>query len=485
MTAKGKKPSESKYTRVLEAVLKEIRPRKAEEKKLKDLALKVLKAAEKEAAKAGARPMLVGSLTRDTWLANKTEFDIFILFDPNLPREQLQEKGLKIGKAVVKKMGGSFQIAYAEHPYVSGKVKGIKVDIVPCYEIGCASELKSAVDRTPFHVRYIEKHLPLEKSCEVRLLKQFCKAHDIYGADAKVEGFSGYVCELLIVKYGSFLSAVKTAKDWNAGCIIDIEQLYDSKEHPKLRREFKDQPLILVDPIDKNRNAAAAVSADSLYAFRKAAMDFLAKPDKKRFFGTKYKPVNYVELKKLQKARGTEIILIRFNSPKVVDDIFWPQLRRFAERLESILRENEFSVIRKGVHVSKKGVATVLMEMDICNLPAIQKRIGPRVFDWDDSRRFVEKYKDMALTGPFVENNFWVVETKRKFLTAHDKLVDSLKDNASILKAKGIPSHIAEQIARKRGFEIVSDGKKVAKILKRDNGFGIFLRKYFEKESLA
>lgn len=471
------------YERVLKKVLKRIKPRKSEERKLKNLSVKVLEVTNSEAAKVNAKAMLVGSLTRDTWLPDKSEFDIFVLFHPDLPREQLEKIGLSIGKSTIKRLGGKFHIDYAEHPYVCGRVNGVDIDIVPCYEIESADKLKSAVDRTPFHVRYIEKRLPLEKSGDVRLLKQLCRAQGVYGADAKTEGFSGYVCELVIIRYGSFIAALEAVSQWKAGIVIDIEQFYDKKEYFNLRRQFKDQMLILIDPIDKSRNAAAAVSARSLYVLKKAASEFLSKPEKKYFFAGKHKPLSKSELLRMQRRRGTELILVSFKPPKVVPDILWPQLRRFAERLEAILGENEFVVLGKDVYTNENDFAAVLLEMEVSKLPFVQKRIGPRVFDWDDSTRFVEKYKRPALAGPFVDGGFWAVEVKRKFLTSPEKLADSLKDSVKILMAKGIPSYVAEQIARRH--EITSDTRRVVKLVKKDKHFGIFLRRYFEKESLV
>lgn len=158
-------------------------------------------------------------------------------------------------------------------------------------------------------------------------------------------------------------------------------------------------------------------------------------------------------------------------------------MRRFAERLQSILEETkyEFKVLRKDCYTNEKDIALVLLEMEISKLPIIQKRVGPMVSDLDDSKRFLEKYKD-ALRGPFVEDNFWVAEVKRKFLTAREKLQDSLSEPTNILKAKGIPNYIAEQL--KKGFEIFSENVKIVELIEKDNGFGVFLRKYFEKESL-
>jgi tRNA nucleotidyltransferase (CCA-adding enzyme) len=119
--------------------------------------------------------------------------------------------------------------------------------------------------------------------------------------------------------------------------------------------------------------------------------------------------------------------------------------------------------------------------MEVSKLPIVQKRVGPKVFDFDDSKRFLEKYKQ-PLAGPFIENNFWAVELRRKFLAAREKLFDSLNKEAGVLKAKGIPNNIAHELTK--GFEIVSDNSKIMELIKRDDNFGIFLRRYFEKESL-
>ncbi len=482
--AKASKPMRKhKKDIVLKKVLKKIIPTPAEARKLKGLADKVLDVVNKEAAKHNAYAIIAGSLTRNTWLPGKEEFDIFILFPTNTPKDQMEKFGLNIGKRTIKKLGGKYVIEYAEHPYVSGVVNGMHMDIVPCYEIDSTEHLKSSVDRTPFHVRYIEKHLAPELSNEVRLLKQFCKAQGIYGADAKTEGFSGYVCELLVIKYGSFLAVLEAASGWRAGYIIDIEGFYRKEQYAELRKRFKEQPLILIDPTDAKRNTAAAVSPRSFQILRSAARRFLESPSEYMFFPRKKKPLTLRELKALQKKRETELIVIKFKPPAVVPDILWPQLRRFAQRLESILKENEFIVLRKAVYTNEKDLAVVLLEMETSKLPAVRKRIGPSIFDESGSKNFIKKYKTRAINGPFVENCFWVVELKRKFRTAKQKLADSLGDSLKILKAKGIPSHIAEQIAKK--YTLVTDVKKIAALAKKDKQFGIFLREYFEKEKIV
>jgi tRNA nucleotidyltransferase (CCA-adding enzyme) len=471
------------YQKILKEALLHAKPKPEEKKKLITLAKKALDVANKEAKKFKAKAILAGSLTRDTWLPSKMEFEVFVLFPTKLPDKELEDVGLKLGKEVVSKLNGSYRIEYAEHPYVRGHVQGIDIDIVPCFEVKSTKELKSAVDRTPFHVKYVEKNLTVSKSDEVRLMKQFLTANGIYGADAKTEGFSGYVCELLIINYGKFLDALKSVISWQPGQIIDIEKYYSKKDYHHLRKQFKEQVLILIDPTDQSRNTAAAVSAHSFFMFKKIAKEFLERPSGEMFFKRKLETITENELIQNQLKRRTELIFVKFKPPEIVPDILWPQLRKFADRLLNVLKENEFVVLRKDVYTDEKNLAAVLLEMEVSKLPMIQKRIGPKVFDLDDSQRFLEKYKQHALTGPFIEENFWTVETRRKFLSAREKLMDTLKEKVDVLKAKGIPSYIADQLAKE--FEIISESDKIFELIKKDNNFGIFLRKYFEKGSLV
>jgi len=469
--------------KILQEVLKEITPKKEEKERLMKLAEKTLKLAKKFAKNYGAKAILAGSITRDTWLPGKKEFDVFILFPEEMKEEEMEKAGLEIGKKVIEELNGEFKIEYAEHPYVSGLVDNIDIDIVPCYALKSLKKIKSAVDRTPFHVKYLEKKFSSKLSKEVRLLKKFLDANSLYGADLKTEGFSGYTCELLIIKFKSFLNLLKQAVNWKPGEIIDLEKFYEEKDYPILRKKFKNQPLIVIDPTDKNRNTAAALSIYNFFKFKKLANDFLKNPSKSFFEEKKLQPMSFEEFVKKKEERGTNFVFVVFSPPKVVPDILWPQLRKFATRLQNILEERkyEFKVFGKDVYTNEKDLAVVLLEMEISSLPAIQKMIGPLVFDLDDSERFLEKHKN-ALAGPYVEDKFWVAEVRRRFLRVEDKIFDSLNKPSEILKAKGIPNLIADSLAK--GFEVFSENEKIFKLVEKDENFGIFLRKYFEKEKL-
>src|SRR3989338_5555780 len=222
---------------VLQNVLKKITPSEQEKQAVHAVIEDVL-----EETKIIIKPhclsvVLAGSFTRNTWLSHKKEFDIFIQFPVETSREDLEKLGLELGKKIVKSFKGSHVIAYAEHPYVRSKIKGYDVDIVPCYKVESAEKIKSAVDRTPFHNQYLSKKLHPHQSAEVRLMKMLCKVNGLYGSDLKTQGFSGYLCELLIVKYDDFKTLLKEVSGWLPGQVfIDLEGKYSGN-----RKEFYNQ----------------------------------------------------------------------------------------------------------------------------------------------------------------------------------------------------------------------------------------------------
>jgi len=132
----------------------------------------------------------------------------------------------------------SFEERYAEHPYINAVFSGYEVDLVPAFAVKSASEIKSAVDRTPFHNAYVTERIAgLED--EVLLLKQFMKGIGVYGSELRKRGFSGYLAELLIIHYGSFIALLEAACEWKRSITIDIEK------HGIL---VHDDPMVMIDP---------------------------------------------------------------------------------------------------------------------------------------------------------------------------------------------------------------------------------------------
>jgi len=285
----------------------------------------------------------------------------------------------------------------------------------------------------------------------------------------------------LVMKYGKFLNILKNVLKWKPRKIIDIESHWDEENYDLLRNQFSNDILIVIDPVDKRRNAAAAISAKNFYKFKKIAREFLQIEKKSLFYETGVKPLDERDFAEKVEDRGTEVFFIKFKKPDVVDDILYPQLRKFINRLESVLRDYEFNVLRSDYWTDEKNTG-VLMEFEVSKLSVVNKRIGPEVFDLENSLNFLQKYRKIAVNGPTIEGNNWIVEINRQWKTAEDKLKEFLKDNKKSLEAKGIPNYIAKEISSK--FELM-DIKKIRKFMEKNKDFSIFLRKYLEMEKLV
>jgi len=445
-------------------VLLKIKPDKREEHEMKSFVDSLIRTASK--LSKSAKPLLCGSIEKGTWLSKKNEADLFLLFKPSLSKKQLEKKGLDLAKRIIKAMKGNYVIAYAEHPYLRGKIGKYQIDIVPAYEISNPEKIRSAVDRTPHHVRFVKSNL--KNPDEVRLLKQFCKANKCYGADLKTQGFSGYMCELLIIKHGSFLSLVKEASKWRAGHVISFNEM--NKE--EALRKFKNT-LIVIDPVDKNRNVGAALSAESFHRFVKACNDFIKKPSKDFFFKEDVKPYSINEIKKEFNKRGTRWYLIGFERPDVLDDILYPQLRRCVKAIDKLLEQNGFKVLRSDFYCNKD--CELAFEMETWQVPKIMKNIGPDIYS-RHAEQFLKHYKESKV---FIEGENWVVETERQITTMLHFLKDLLKKPEKELLEKGIPSKIAPLL---RKCKICGGGDTLKHIEKLPEDFRSFLREWFEKD---
>jgi len=464
-----------KAEEVFREVLEKITPTKKEKDETQKVLDAIMGATEKVIRPLKLKKTLAGSFLRDTWLADKQEFDIFILFPPSVPREDLEKTGLDVGKKIVAALKGTYEMAYAEHPYVRAKFGKSAVDLVPCYDIDDPGKIKSAVDRTPHHNRYILKMLKPGMSPEVRLLKQFCKGIGVYGSDLKVEGFSGYLAELLIIHYGSLKNLMMEAVKWEAGkVVIDLEGHHLSKK-TDMKEKFPMQPLVVIDPVDRNRNVAAALSLGNFELFKHSCISFLDAPGEK-FFRLQKAPLGEGQLAQILGKRGTKIITVSFPRPAVVDDILFPQLRRSSKRVTGMLQDADFRVIGHDVWCSGQG-CWLLFELEVWKLPKIRKITGPPAFSGFHSKQFINKYA--GKNRVWIEGSNWVTEAEREFTGAASFIEDALKPAAKSLEKAGIASHVAGGLSK--GFSVEED-RNAMKGASKDPGFALFLANYFKRK---
>ena len=407
----------------------------------------------------------MGSAARGTWLSGDHDLDVFI----GVPGGSSLLPALEVGRLAAPE----HEERYAEHPYVHANFEGLEIDIVPCYLVEDASKIISAVDRTPFHSRYVSAKIGgLED--EVLLLKQFMKGIGVYGSELKVGGFSGYLAELLVIRYGSFIAVLEGASCWRPGETIDLSA-HSSRDHP--------DPLVVVDPVDPARNVAAALTLDRMFQFAAAARLFLEEPGPDFFFPSPPAPLKDQELREELERRKSTLILLEFGGPDLVEDVIFPQLRKAEESVRALFEGNGFSVLRSdadwhrdatfeppgtdgGEESQLCGAIRILFELEVAILPKVERRVGPPAWEAEHAKKFVASHT-APFSGPYVEGGRVVVEVARKYI-----------DASQLLAARGASLSLGRHLgpALRRGYNIYG-GQEILKIV--DPEFRSFMARYF------
>jgi tRNA nucleotidyltransferase (CCA-adding enzyme) len=457
---------------VLAEVLKRVNPSESEQKKVQGLARKLTEKVEEAAKEKGLKTEIrvEGSVAKNTWLRDCPEIDVFMQVPITIPREAFGTVVLEIAK---KATAGYKQIErFAEHPYLEAVIDDVYINIVPCYNVK-KSQWISATDRTPFHTDYIKPQLDEKMGEEVRLLKRFMRGIGVYGAEIKVGGFSGYLCELLVLNYGSFIEVLGASTNWSEGLVIDYEGQYDSVNDVK---KVFEEPFIMVDPVDKGRNVAAAVREERLNEFIAASREFLKNPDMKYFYPPETQALESTELINRIKARGSTIIFIKFEGEAPVPDILWGQLYKSKKALRKTIQHYKFTVLRDDIWSNEKDLNILIYEVENRFLPRMKKHLGPPLKNIVDCEKFLRKHlvANSTVSGPRIDEGRWVAEVKRVYFDVAKLLKEKLEDGGRSL---GVAELISEFIANSLEILINDEALKVYSGYPK---FAKFLTEYLE-----
>ena len=435
---------------IREEILLLVRPTDAEKTKLETVRQQIIADIIRIAKLQGQHeiiPMSVGSAERNTWLHGNHDIDIFISYPEELTFEEFHEKSRRLLEEMAK-TGDSWEDRHSEHPYIHIQKDGFEVDLVPCFRVKSGAEIKSAVDRTPFHCAFIKENIGgLEE--DVLILKQFMKGIGVYGSEVRTGGFSGYLTEILTIYYGGFENVLKNAAEWKAGTVIDLAK------HQTLDHEH---PLVAVDPTDPKRNVAAALSLTKFSIFIDRSRSFLRNPSRDYFTKKEHPPLSDKKYTELMEGRGTKMIGISFKTPQKADDTLYPQLFRFEKSLEELLVRNEFTVLNT-FSWSGESESIILIEMSETELPPLQKRVGPPVWNESNAESFCKKYKNKKETFSFsIEEERYVAEIPRKYRTAEQLITDM------IFKEAALGRHVRDSV--KEGYCLMreNDIKKIKNV---------------------
>jgi len=311
----------SRVKRVMfEKITKKVRPSVEEERALKKRVNGFLKEVKKHTKEA--KPVVGGSFGKGTWLSGKHDVDVFLVFKDE---EDISEKtGMLLKKAFkdVERVHGS-------RDYFVVKEKGSVFEVIPVVRIRRAKEAKNMTDVSLLHVGWVKKRLNKKLADQVRLAKKFFRAQKVYGAETFIRGFSGYVVEILIIYYGSFLELLKHALHWKKGMMLD------PSGHGVDINKHKGAALILVDPVQPVRNAAAGVSEERFDRLVKACRKFVQRPAESWF---EEKEISWQGLK--EKDIVLEVIPLEGKA-----DVVGTKMVKAFEEIKNCLKKEGFGVV--------------------------------------------------------------------------------------------------------------------------------------------
>lgn len=423
-----------KLNKLLHRVLIDVRPTPSEISAITAASNDVMGRLKKAVPK-NVEIMLLGSISRGTQIKGTSDIDIFLLFPKSMEEEKMEKLGIRFAKKIVKK-GESYEVKYAEHPYLKLNLSGINatVDIVPAFKISSADEMGSAVDRTQLHNEFINRSLSQKQRNDVRILKSFLDHHGIYGAEAKITGFSGYLCELLVHYYGSFVGVVEAFANIRMPLVIDpLSRKTVEDAHAFAKRFGKD--FVVIDPTDRNRNVAANVSDRSLGKAVFYSRMLIKNPNIDTFYGKGYSDINAsAKLRSLQDKISANIDAIAFRLPNISEDILWQQLAKLRGSISAELRRHGFELITSFQCISRN--AAVIAFISGKNAPGHSIVKGPSPLMGAAAESFIKRHKRSLLM--LFDNDRIISIDEREFESVHAFIKASISE-----KNKNFPSYLA------------------------------------------
>jgi len=356
---------------------------------------------------------LGGSMAKDTWLAGDHDIDIFVKF----PYSKYKDKD--ISRILQERLRGiKYCVMHGSRDYLQVKQGKYLFEIIPVLNIKHSSRNMNITDVSPLHASYVKKYN--KNPLAIRLTKQFLKANNLYGAESYIKGFSGYVVELLIIYYGDFSSLVKNASKWKTQTIIDLSGYYKN-DNEVLRNINKDKRgnLILIDPVQPERNAAASLSQKNYFEFINLCKKYLAKPSKEFFIEKKF------DVNKLKyKYKNYDVILLKAKPLKGKEDVIGSKLLKAFTYIKNKISQEGYKLKDCNWHWNKEAIFYYIIEKK--KLPKEIIHYGPP----KDLKEHVKKFKAKWKNYKFYSEGARVyIKLKRKYLNVNDYIKSLFKDD--------------------------------------------------------
>lgn len=404
---------------ILKKALIELKPEQKKVKEVEEFLAKLNKEIKKSRIKAAA--VSGGSYAKDTWLKGDYDVDVFVKFDLKYKTHEISKllgRILKRFRPI--KLHGSRDYYWVQNE--------LRYEIIPVMNIKKPNEAQNTTDFSPWHVAWVNRE---GKKCkdDIRLAKKFMKAQGCYGAESYIKGFSGHVVDILVIYYKGFLPLLRAAAKWKPKVIIDYYKKVGKNAEFILNKSKIQGPMIIIDPVQPERNAAAALSHDMFDLFVASAKKFLEKPSGKYF---EYQELDLEQLKKKGK-----LVLVDVEVPEGKED---PVGAKLVKAFGYIAKElEEFGVIKKEWEWDRYKNAVFIYLLKKEKLPDAYEQPGPPIAMQKETIKFKKKHKKT-----FVKEGRTWAKIKYEFRTPEEFLIktvfkaDYLKDKVNKCRLKQI-----------------------------------------------
>lgn len=396
---------------------------------LSPLVAPVLKTLQRRADKSGVDVtfFLGGSVAKGTNLAGDADIDIFARFSSKKHgTDNLSELLSNLMPKDAKRVHGS-----RDYFQFRRKIAGQSVlfEVVPVLRIRNYKKAQNVTDVSPLHVNYILKRLKKRPQLakEILLTKLFCKAIKCYGAESYINGFSGHVLDLLIIHYGSFLDLLKGSTKWKAPVIIDSKgkKMSETELMLAIDKAKRQGPLIIIDPVQPNRNAAAALSKEKYERFITASRAFLANPSES-FFKlsplTRGKVVERYKRVKGDYGEKTNLLIMSTTALEGKDDVVATKLLMIHRHLIKEAKLHGIELFEEGWEYNKKTRRAIHFFITSDRpLPYLREQEGPHIASKNDSISFKKKH-----SKTYIRKGRLYAKIKRKYRTFKELLEGEL-----------------------------------------------------------
>ncbi|MHA1419252.1 MAG: hypothetical protein ACTSVO_13920 [Candidatus Heimdallarchaeaceae archaeon] len=431
------------------------------------------------------RVEIQGSFVRKTYLGEDEVYDLLLI----LPQSE-RAKSHQILDSLVKRLKKDrIKNSALEVMKRTGKLPHLRivagdeyVNLFVGFEVTPGEEQLSIFDSSPMHTQYLLTHMQEHDRNEVLLLKKFMKTVGVYRNEIGAVGFNGYLCELLIVFYGSFWDAIKGIAAWRPRTVIDIKRKkvqfedVDSLTSEMLNRYY---PLYVQDPLNPKDNVAADVSMIQFMSLIAATNTYMFAPSIHFFEDLQCEIPSFDDLARKMISTGREILVLVLKREFQESEICWQKAKSIKSAFVLEIFANNYILERSHAFVSDDyyGLMISLMNADP---QLLLRKDGPDITS-EESLKFLKRYSKHidVVAGPFIDNDRWAVHLTKKGQKIHDFLESLVKKNTFVLN---VDSFLKVEIKEK--MKVLGIDEILREIYEFDPTFAESLYTFIERKPL-